>query len=103
MVDSKGSRSRIARSTVSPPTPESKTPIGLWSPTSLLFGRHQPVSQPGHRLQVDTGGAEVAELLAQALDVGVDGVVVDLGQVAPDLLQELGPAQHPARVGRQQG
>src|SRR5829696_6994855 len=36
---SKGSRSRISASTVSPPTPESKTPMGRGSLTSMHYSR----------------------------------------------------------------
>src|SRR5947208_17158585 len=115
MLDSAGRRSLIARRTVRPPVPESRTPIGRRSPSGsgtagpiLLAGvagrpRGEPVAKAGDGLDRDAGFAARLQLLAQALDVRVDGVIVDVRQVAPDLLQELCPGQDAARVGRQQG
>src|SRR5437773_9190779 len=114
MLDSAGNLSLIARSTVRPPVPESRTPMGRRSPSAsgtagpillaaALASRGQPVAEPRHGLDRDAGVAPRLQLLAQALDVRIDRVVVDIRQVAPDLLQELGPGQHPAGVGGQQG
>src|SRR5438270_8894776 len=103
MLDSCGRRSLIARRTVSPPVPESRTPIGRWSPATgepillgVVGGRAQTVAETGHRFDRDPGLAMRLQLLAQALDVRVDRVVVDIGEVAPHLLQQLGAGEHPA-------
>src|SRR5690349_12403882 len=54
MVDSSGLRRRISRRTVSPPTPESKTPIGRESVTdaatrSARGGERRSASRSGRR------------------------------------------------------
>src|SRR5664279_5839126 len=59
MVDSKGDRRRISRRTVRPPTPESKTPMGLGSDTASA----------SHR-SVDRGAAD--KRLGNASDVPTD-------------------------------
>src|SRR2546425_1799612 len=101
MVRSRGSRSGIARRTVSPPAPESNTPIGRSSPTSAP--RRKPIAEAGYRLQRDPAVSPTLELAPQPLHVGVYRMVVDLGQIAPDLVQQLGTGEDPAGVGRQQG
>src|SRR5215831_19189770 len=101
MVRSSGMRSWSARSTVSPPTPESKTPIGR-SSLNGLPGR-QPVPHTWDGLQHDPGVAGSVELPPQALDVRVDRVVVDVSQITPDLLQQLRAGENPAGVGREEG
>src|SRR3979411_2875339 len=92
-----GRRSRIALSTVNPPTPESNIPIGrssLMCPPGLNVLDRQTVTEARHRLEGHTWVGQIRQLAPETLDVRVHGVIVEVVRVAPHLVAKLGAREN---------
>src|SRR5215212_6826637 len=83
MTDSCGSRSMTARATVSPPTPESKMPMGRWSMVEDDTAAGDPGRGLGPQLAAEAGlgGVRVGPVGAggQVLPAAVGGEDDDVG------------------------
>src|SRR6266487_611439 len=109
MVRSSGRRSRIARSTVSPPTPESNTPIGRPSPIALLVpsprtpGTETPAAS-GHPLSDPCLPAPRRDERTPSPStgegwVGVAALALPVGTPPPNLPPQGGEETQVRRVG----